>query len=326
MRLPSYVASPPASRSARIPACSHAGGTNPVVRPPCSAQSPIAWIVGSSTEASPSSTTMPRRTVEAGAAGQGRGGPAAGSEHDQVGVEREPVVEHEAGLGEAYRPGAGVDGRAEAAEVPGEDPAGLLVDLAAEQVVAALDDLGAEAADAQSPGHLEAEEPTPDHDRSPGAGHRGVKALAVVEASERVHLLVESAVEPDQPSDRRQGRDRACGEDQCVVGHAAAVDQLDLALRAADLRDPRPEPQVDVVRHAHRDAVDGMGALEHRRQQDPVVRRVGLVTEQRDLRAARQPLGEADRGHPGAGHNHSHARTCAEGEVTRGLSACRTSA
>ncbi len=242
---------------------------------------------------------------EAGAAGQGGGGATAGGEHEQVGVEREPVVEHESGLGEADRPGAGVDGRAEAAEVAGEDPSGLLVDLAAEQVVAALDDLRVEAADAQGPGHLEAEEPAADHDRSPGSGHRGVEALAVVEAAERVHLLVQPAVEPDQPSDRRQGGDRARGQDQGVVGHAAAVDQLDLALRAVDLRDAGAEAQVDLVRHAHRDAVGGMGALEHRGQQDPVVRRVALVAEQRDLRAAGQPLGQADRGHPGAHHDHA---------------------
>ena len=262
---------------------------------------------------------------EAGSAGQGGGGTAAGGEHHQVGVQREPVVEDQPVVGEPDRPGTGVDPRAEAAEVAGEDPAGLLVDLAAEQVVAALDDLGVEAADAQRPGHLEAEEPTADHDRSPGSGHRGVEAEAVVEAAERVHLLVQPAVDPDQPADRRQGRDRARGQDQDVVGHPVAVGELDLAVSAVDLRDARPEAQVDVVRHAHRDAVDGMGALQHRGQQDPVVRRVSLVAEQRHIRPAGQGLGQSYRGHPGAHHDHPHARTCAAGEVTRGLSACRTS-
>ena len=50
-----------------------------------------------------------------------------------------------------------------------------------------------------------------------GTGRCGVESEAVVEAPERVHLLVQPAVEPHQSADRRQGGDRSAGQDEPVA-------------------------------------------------------------------------------------------------------------
>ena len=65
--------------------------------------------------------------------------------------------------------------------------------------------------------------------------------------------------------------------------------------------DAGAEPQVDALVQRERDPVGVVGALEHRGQQDPVVRRVRLVAEQGDgLPGGGQPLREPGGGHAGA--------------------------
>ena len=136
---------------------------------------------------------------------------------DQVGVQRVAVVEHQTRVGQPDRPRARVDGGAEPLEVPGQDGTGRRADLAAEQVLSALHDLGDETADRQGAGDLEAEQPAADDHRVPGLRQCGDQPRAVVQAAERVHLRVQPTVHPHQAADRRQGGDAAGGEHETVV-------------------------------------------------------------------------------------------------------------
>ena len=136
-------------------------------------------------------------------------GPTSGGEHDQVGVQGEAVVETEPLVGEPDRPRSRVDLGAELPQPPSEDRSATDVDLAREQVLGALDDLGGDAAHGQRPGDLEPEQAAADDHGCPGRGHRAEQPQAVVQRPERVHLGMQRPVHPHQAADRRQRRDRA---------------------------------------------------------------------------------------------------------------------
>ena len=139
----------------------------------------------------------PAAYVEPGPAGQRGGRSPAGGEHDQVGREHVAVVEDEPVIGEPGGPGAGVDTGPEPAQVARQDRAGLGVDLAAQQVLAALDDLDREAAPGQRPRHLQAEQPATDHHC--GARVRAPRGRAA--GSPRAT----GTRAPDRPGGRRRG-------------------------------------------------------------------------------------------------------------------------
>ena len=257
LRLPSYVASSPRSTRASTSACSHAGGTKPVVRRRCSAQSPMACTRSSVTLREGVVDDHPAADHQAGPAGERGRRPAAGGEDDEVAGQDVAVVELQPVAGEPDGAGAGVDLGPEPSQVAGEHGPRAGADLAGEEVVGALDDLGEQPAHRQRPGDLQAEQAAADDD-GPGRGGlstserpaRGglVQPTAVVEGAERVDARVEGAVAADQPADRRQGGDRAAGQDEPVEGDPLPVDEHDLAGLPVDLEHAGSEAQVDAVR------------------------------------------------------------------------------
>ena len=117
-----------------------------------------------------------------------------------------------------------------------------------------------------------------------------------------MHASVQAAVDADQATDRRQGRDAAGGQDEHVVRHPGAVGELDLPLHRVHVDHPGAEAQVDGVVQRQRERVAVVGALEQGGEQDPVVRRVRLVAEQGDRSAGPGELV----GQPSGGHAGTH--------------------
>ncbi len=329
MRLPLYDASPPASRSATTPACSQAGGTKPVVRPACSAQSPIAWTRASSTE------RAGRRRRCRGARSGRRGGPARSTGRPPaVSTTRsvssvKPLSSDQPRVGQPDGAGARVDGGAEPPQVAGEDrPAGASTWLRSRCSPPSTTSVSRPRTPAPGPpGGRAARRRRPPRSGRPAAA--AIEAQAVVEAAERVHLLVQPAVHPDQAADRRQGGDAAGGQDQPVVGDRCAVGEHRPRAPRGRSRATRAPRRRSTPCSAYQPGIAqcqstrAVGPLEHGGQQDPVVRRVGLVAEHGDVRRGRQLLDQPGRGHAGADDDRRHARTCAAG--WRPDSDCRTS-
>ncbi len=258
-------------------------------------------------------------------------GPHAAGEHDDIGIEPVPVGElHPGDLPsagvlrgrQAADPAFRVDLDAEGGQVGVQQRRGVRVQLAFHQPFALLgqDHLGA--AFGQGAGRRDAEEAAADHHRAHALpyGHGGRQGQAVVHGAERVDPVGQfPALRFEQPAQRREDRVGARGQDQPVVPLRAAVVAVDRPVGAVDADRPDTAPQRPPGGREGGD-LRCVPAREHVRQQDPVVRDVRLLTEDRHIRTATgtcacacacaQPRSEPQAREAAADHHHTLLLRC----------------
>ena len=121
----------------------------------------------------------------------------------------------------------------------------------------------------------------------------------------------------EQPTQRRQYRIGAGGEDEGVVGDHGAVGAADGPRRAVDPGDPAA--QQPAVR-GQRDHLRRVPPGQHLGEQHPVVRRVLLLADQQGGHAElTEPLGEPHAREAGADHHHTRIRGHAQQPAGRTL-------
>jgi hypothetical protein len=145
---------------------------------------------------------------------------------------------------------------------------------------------------------FETEQPATDDDRARLRSRAPEQGSRIVERAEREHAVFV------EPCDRRKPRCAAGRQQQRVVRRDASVVAGDRFPCAHPRRPSARRREVDGVSLIPLEPVDDdvVRALfpgEHRREQHPVVVDVGLVAEDRDVEARREPEDLLEAGHAG---------------------------
>ena len=237
----------------------------------------------------------------------------AGGNHDHVAFEDRPVLERETGdAGAVAQHGCRrlleMDLDAHRFDGLAKDrPAGR-VDLHIHQVRAEVHDMHFAAVVDEAACRLQAEQPSPDHDRFLGRLRPIHDRVAVVDRAKTERAVAQRPVRSHQPLDRWNERPTPGGDQQFVIGHAPARGgHMDVFRGAIDLVDVFAGIQFYVVllipvERVEIDVVDRLRAVQHVREQNTVVIAVGLVAEHGNFEHVRAATGQHFLDRAGAGH------------------------
>ncbi len=249
--------------------------------------------------------------------------PYAAGEDDHVGVGQVTVCEFHAAYGavldaQPAHPALRVDFDTQRLDVRPQQGRGTGVQLPFHHMLALLREQHRYTALGQRTGRGHTEQPAADHHGArprPGGG-RGERR-AVVQGAEGVDAVGQLVVPGrEEAAQRRQHRVGAGREDEPVVRYGLPVVAQHRTGRPVDPYRPHPaQPPHAVVRGGQRDDLVRVPAGQHLGEQDTVVRRVRLLTEDGERRAAgavgagrAEALREPGGRHAAADHHHTLLR------------------